>query len=547
MQRFVIALIMIVSVPLPGVVAAISDDHGGPGQVREVAAATSGARGRVVTADSATAVQGAQVRLLEITTHVSKTAFTDASGRYEIGGLPAGRYNATVTKLGMLTGRFGQASVGEPGKTVTLGVAQIVGSIDFRMWRPAVITGHVYNEIGEPASGVDVTAMQAVFRDGERRLMPLRGASKTTDTGEFRLFDLPPGAYYLLATVPSRPTASDNGKQKGYAPTYFPGTDRAEDATSITVKASEVSNATVGLCPVLLGGINGRIAASDVAPSRTVHVGDDHTARSWIVSVRSDGGFVIRGLPPGTYLLRTDNMQPPPMVPLVYAGQATVGRDGMLADVVLTAVSMSTARGRLVVASSAASTLRAAVHVGANPVGGAAPLGGSPSSAVKEDLTFEFHSWPGLARVGVQIDKSGWIVKAVRFRGVDVTDTGILFASGEDINGIEIELSDHPEQVFGSVTNDRGEPVRDYSVVLFSQDPRRWSLGRYVAVGQPDQDGRFLVRSLPPGDYYAVAVTSTAGAAAADPEALERFRSDAIKFTIGEGETRALKLDMKRQ
>jgi hypothetical protein len=35
----------------------------------------------------------------------------------------------------------------------------------------------------------------------------------------------------------------------------------------------------------------------------------------------------------------------------------------------------------------------------------------------------------------------GWRIKAVRYKGADVTDTGIDFKAGEEISGIEIELT----------------------------------------------------------------------------------------------------------
>ena len=60
----------------------------------------------------------------------------------------------------------------------------------------------------------------------------------------------------------------------------------------------------------------------------------------------------------------------------------------------------------------------------------------------------------------------------------------------------------------GTVTASDGALLKDYTVVIFSDEPEHWRLpmSRYVTGTRPDQEGRFQVKNLPAGSYYAVAV-----------------------------------------
>ena len=60
---------------------------------------------------------------------------------------------------------------------------------------------------------------------------------------------------------------------------------------------------------------------------------------------------------------------------------------------------------------------------------------------VRDDLTFEFASWPGPHYVRVLIYLPGWRVKAIRINGIDIIDKPIDFRDGEPVSGIEIELT----------------------------------------------------------------------------------------------------------
>jgi len=84
--------------------------------------------------------------------------------------------------------------------------------------------------------------------------------------------------------------------------------------------------------------------------------------------------------------------------------------------------------------------------------------------------------------------------------------------------------------------------VKDYAAIAFAQDPEKWkSATRYQGMGRPDQDGRFKM-TLPPGDYFIVAVDRVEPSRTSDPEFLDQMKMKATAVTIREGDARTIDL-----
>src|SRR5205809_6605362 len=60
------------------------------------------------------------------------------------------------------------------------------------------IAGRVYDKNGEPLGNAEVMAMRQVYKDGRRTLTIVQTVA-TNDRGEYRLFWLAPGRYYVSA------------------------------------------------------------------------------------------------------------------------------------------------------------------------------------------------------------------------------------------------------------------------------------------------------------------------------------------------------------
>jgi hypothetical protein len=166
------------------------------------------------------------------------------------------------------------------------------------------------------------------------------------------------------------------------------------------------------------------------------------------------------------------------------------------------------------------------------------------SAHVQDDFTFEAAVRPGANIVRVIGMPNNLALKAVRLGGVDVTDSGFDVKPGENVRGIEVELTSHPTVVSGQVADSRGDPAKDCTVVIFARDERKWEgASRYVRRTRSDQDGQFRISGLPPGDYHAAAADGLQQPdLAGDPEVLKQIRDRAAGFSLGEGETKVIDL-----
>ena len=514
---------------------------------------TARIRGRVVAADTGQPLRKAQVRATSAELRENRVTSTDAEGKFEIKELPAGRYQINVTKGSYVALSYGQRRPFEAGKPLEVLDTQIVEKVDFALPRGGIITGRVVDEYGEPIADVRVSPMRYQYVQGRKRLNPSGRVATTNDIGEFRIFGLAPGQYFLSATMQAAAmmfadSASDD--RSGYAATYYPGTPDAGQAQRITIGIGQaLTDMNIALVPTRTARISGTAVDSNGKPlaGGMLMVIQRSGATMMGMSgaqIKPDGSFTVANLAPGDYMLQA--MTPGSIGdPSEMAfGQVTVAGEDVT-GVQLMGQKSITATGRIKVDPAAAKSLPASsIRLMATP---AHPednlLAGVGSGKVNDDYTFEVKSRPGLALIRSMSLPPGWGLKAVRQQGSDVTDSGIEFRPNEDVSGIEVELTNQPTEVSGLVTNSRSEPVKDYTVVVFSRDRERWGyMSRFFQSSRPDQDGRYKVKALPAGEYLAVALDYVEPGEATDPEFLDRVKERAVSFSLHDGETKVLDL-----
>ena len=139
--------------------------------------------------------------------------------------------------------QYGQRRPSESGTPIELGDGQTLDKIAIALPRGSVLGGRITDEFGEPVANASVTAWRYGYAGGARRMMPAgQNARDTTDDqGQFRLFGLPPGDYYVSATLRGGgPEVTDPmGELSGYAATYYPGTTNVAEAARITLAVSQ--------------------------------------------------------------------------------------------------------------------------------------------------------------------------------------------------------------------------------------------------------------------------------------------------------------------
>lgn len=157
--------------------------------------ATTGARGEGGDGGRVT-LEAAMGQLLAI-----PTAMTDDQGAFVIKDVPAGSYRVNAVRNGYSRQEFGQKTVGRPGSVLNVKAGQDVKDIAFRLTPAATIVGRISDTNGDPLPGVSVQAMRSTFdATGKRSLQPV-GAAKTNDLGEYRLYWMNPGRYFVNANA----------------------------------------------------------------------------------------------------------------------------------------------------------------------------------------------------------------------------------------------------------------------------------------------------------------------------------------------------------
>jgi len=561
---------------------------------RQAKTGTSRLRGRATAADSGSPVRRAVVRISGQDIG-SKTAMTDAEGRYEFRDLPAGRFNLSASKAGYVAVQYGQTRPFEQGKPIDLTDGQVMDKADFLMPRGGVISGRVLDEYGDPVSEAMVMAMRSMWAGGRRRLQPTGRSAMTNDLGQFRIYGLSPGDYFVSATVrggaemmmamdmamamggaaSGGPIGSNPGS--GYGATYFPGTANGAEAQRITVAATqEVANTDFALLPVRLAKVSGMVLSSEGKPVEGAMItaqpknmeGAGMMMGGGVGRSDKTGAFTISNVAPGEYVLQSRSFQiqmsssgGDNMMFTARVGGPEGGADSEVGSLPITVSGEDLSNVVVVTSKGASASGHLTFEGGAKPTnltnmrvmattgdgdGGPMLLPGGPNS-VKADGSFEVRGLLGTRLLRVMNVPPNWMVKSVRVNGTDITDSGMEFKPGEAVTGVEITLTSKMSQVSGTVTGASSEPVKDYTVVVFAEDPQRWTLPntRYIAGRRPDLNGRFEVKPLPPGSYYAAALEYLPDGDWNDPEVLERLKVNAKKFTLDDGESKTLELKIQ--
>jgi Carboxypeptidase regulatory-like domain len=516
-------------------------------------AGTAVIRGRVVAADTGKPLRRARVAITAPGGGgPPRTVNTNIDGRYEIRDLPAGQYVITTSRSGYLPLRYGQRRPLEPARPLDILDGHTVERVDFALPRTGLIAGRVTDDVGDPMGGVSVFAMRTEYWRGRRQLGPAGLAATTDDAGQFRVIGLSPGTYVLRGTTRETWTVTRGGRKElmGFAPTYFPGTPDTTQAGQITVGiAAQANGNDFALVPARMVKVSGTAFDSHGRPVSSVGLVEEtsgpnggRVGMAGTAIPAADGTFTIDKIAPGEFTLKAVGSEEVAVRPIVVGGTD-------IANASLVTSAGWSVSGSILTESGALPTFpRGRVRIVVNPTSGftGMRMQGEPigRQLLNDDWTFSATAIVGPARFRVTLP-DGWMVKSILQNGRDVTDAAIEMKSGEELSGVQVIVTNRVTTVTAEVTDSKGAPLADGTVVVFARDAGQWSEdSRFIRSARSNQQGQYLIKGLPPGEYLAVALDYVEDGIWNDPEYLESIRRHGQRLTLGEGDSRSISLTL---
>jgi hypothetical protein len=490
------------------------------------------------------------------------TTTTDRDGRFSFKDVSPGTYTVRVQKEGF----FGKPEGGFNPATAATDVAVDAGKTadaDLSMIPGARIGGRIFDEKGQLMSNAIVQAFTVAYAFGRATLAPL--VSKVADDrGEFRLFWVPPGEYYLAVTP--APVAPAPGVPAAASPlkTYYPGVTDIVLARTVTITGGEdmggmdipIHNArsfkvsgqvnslipppptqlgAPGVSPAVLFMLNRDAVAPDDANGRQVGV---------VPLLPSTGQFEISNVVPGVYELLARVADPAAQVaggvPLAWGRARFEVRDMDVTNLSLVVSPSSEVTGTLIATNGA--KLPPSLRVQLLPDDASIRVPAfqavlARSAMVGPDGTFKIPAVPAghyrvLSVAGLTPDL---YLADVRHKAVSVFNAGFDVRPGEN-DPIQVQVGSGAGTVSGLVQDGSAKVVTGATVALVPEAGRRENLAVYLSAAT-DASGRFVMRGVPPGDYMLFAWESVRPFAYQNAGFIAKNENRGRLIHVGQGNT----------
>jgi hypothetical protein len=518
--------------------------------------------GNVVRLDTGEPLKKAKVILQS---HVgdafSDFLLTDELGHFVFENIPPGSYDLQISHNGYVDAEYGQKKLGAPGAVLSLSPGQRMTDLVFKLARAAAISGHVFDEDGEPIAKAEVISYLASKKFGKEHRNNYEPIS-TNDLGEFRIFDLAPGRYYLAVNYHNQEHVqlrSELAKQKfnpGYLPSYYPNTTDPAKAQAIYVgSGDDIRSVDFFLRPSHLVTVTGKVISTIPVPANTSGMVTLYPRGSGLVDAAQDlddtfqlkdGSFVIRNVPPGSYFLAaswSDHESGGGW----HFGRRRLDVANSDVEVAIMVSRGSDIAGHVSWEGVAPSDLRALYvrlqSLDEDPM----PI---PGASAKQDGTLQFKNVPeGTYRPIASFPgaQENFYLKAARYGTATVTEAGFTVQPGSDAS-LDLIMGTRAAQIDGVVLNADSLPTAGSTVVLIPDPPHRDVKHRYKAA-TTDQNGKFTIKGIAPGDYKLFSWDLNEGSEDSgsdwyDPEWLKPYETEGEAVHLDESDRKAVNLTL---
>jgi hypothetical protein len=471
---------------------------------------------------------------------------SNTEGQFAVRDIKPGLYRVMVTADGYARYEFGQRVVGMQGTTISL-AAGPVKTLDLRLTPTGSVTGQIFAPNGGAAVGVAVSLLQESYNEAGARIFHQEASSLTNERGEYRLYWVTPGRYYLVAQNP--PLAglfsgrSLNITKKNYAPTFYPGAADVADGSLIEVESGvELTGANITMLAERRYRVRGRVVdplrgdrpITVSVESQTLAGGLQSGAGSRASAI--DGSFVVEDVAPGAHLVTARIQGGTDRWVSDFVPITVVNSD--LDGVIVRLNSPTPIEGRVRVEGRELPTVQGIQNMRISLVLADPNL---PSNfhpvqfqSIRKDGTFEASS-PLVGRYALRVSSvpAGFYVKEARSNLGDLLDSPIEFSGVSQVS-LDILLSDKVGSVEGTLLNDKREPTTGAMIVLIP-DQR---LGRpdLHKVTQTDQTGRFRFVGIAPNTFRLFAFEALEQHRYFDAKLLKRFETHGRPVRVGPSE-----------
>jgi Carboxypeptidase regulatory-like domain len=534
------------------VLAAVAVAHlSGASQVRPPvvpapAAGTARISGVVKNAADDAPVARARVMAVSPALPEPRVVITGADGQYAITDLPAGAYSITATRTGFAPYTYGQGRT-ITGTPIPVTSGQQVANIDLALVAGGVIAGRILDEDGAAFAGATVEALVRRFQGGTDMLFSVATA-QTDDRGEFRLFGLAPGPYYVSAADPAFTNVSTPKGVQHYSATYYPGTTLADQARTVTVGGGATPpRVEFRLQLVPPARVAGQLVAYDARPLLNGAIVMSPLQGEGVPRVAPeapqmlpDGRFSFSGVSPGRYQILARGQTDPrgPALFVLYPMDVSgVDVDGIRLMLRPGAVLSGTVTMKRVRGSHPPKLTSLRVRA---PLADGSAFGDALTGAVQPGGAYVLRGiMKGAHHLVVDGLQPPWVLESITHRGSDITDRQVAVEEREELRDVRIVITDVGSEVSGIVRNPRSLPVANTGVLVCSNVPAFWlRTSRRLRVTFTDQQGHWSVAGLPPGEYFAVASPMIDEGDLGRHDRLEALRAVGTPFRIDSDEAR---------
>ena len=373
------------------------------------------------------------------------------------------------------------------------------------------ITGRVLDSDGDPVRGAKVSARHYEYAAGRKRLRTVAEV-ESGDNGDFRLFGLRAGTFYLRAMATDRNSIANLGDAK--TTSYYP--DASDESHASPIELHDGAQ---------LRGLDIRLQSPSVHALR-FEIPDAQTEfRHCSCSaflLNSQGfapgqqasypatGILFEKVPPGSYdvfVVRVIGGKP------TYATQSVDVANADVDGGALTFLPATEVSGSVRVEGAAFSGLgKVSVHL-------------HPARPIPEVSSFDANVKPDGSFLLTNVAPVVYEVEIGRIPGVYLKSAPRIDGASK-LEPLTLVLGADVGDVDGVVQNGNGEALAQARVDLIAS---RVDLDRSGFTGE---DGKFEIKDVPPGEYQVFAWQDVPDGASEDPDFRKPFEKQAVSVKM---------------